>query len=121
IKFKQKYNHKKVGKTDCEVVIYESFPSIELFFFYYFENSTAEKTNSGLKKWLNHKCGYEPTTKFLISHSLHELLTCKGGNLGNAIKNSKLSLSSRIDGNLNCSYSEIGYLIESLGLKKINP
>lgn len=117
-RFKQKYNHKKVGKTDCEVIVYESFPSIEIFFFYYFENSTSEKSNSGLKKWLNHKCGYEPRAKFLISHSLHELFMCNGGELENAIKNSKLSLKSRIDGNLNCSYSEIGNLIESLGLKQ---
>ena len=36
-RLKQKYDGKIIRKTDCEVRFYESFPSIELFFYYYFE------------------------------------------------------------------------------------
>lgn len=114
---KQKYDRKIVPKTDCEVRFYESFPSVELFFYYYLENSTAQKTNDGLKSWLYHKCGYDTSEKWLKSHSLHNTLVKNGGCLKNAIANAKRSVKLRDIDNYNCSYTEIGDLIEYLGIK----
>lgn len=116
-KLKQKYDRKQVKKTDCEVRFYESFPSVEQFFYYYFENSTAEQTNNGLKSWLRHKCGYETSEKWLKAHSVHNTFIKHGGCLRNAIKNAKNSVRARVANNFNCSYTEIGELIEYLGVK----
>ena len=63
-KIKQKYDGKTVRGTDCIVRFYESLPSIEQFLYYYFEYSTSIKTNSGLKSWLHHKCGYDKHTGY---------------------------------------------------------
>lgn len=116
-KLKQKYDRKQVKKTDCEVRFYESFPSVEQFFYYYFENSTAEQTNNGLKSWLRHKCGYETSEKWLKAHSVHNTFIKYGGCLRNAIKNAKNSVRARVANNFNYSYTEIGELIEYLGVK----
>ena len=116
-RLKQIYGDKIVKKTECKVYFYESHPSIELFFYYYFENSTAEKTNNGLKSWLYHKCGYDTSEKWLKSHSLHNTLVKSGGCLKNAIANAKRSVKLRDIDNFNCSYTEIGDLIEYLGIK----
>lgn len=116
-KLKQKYDRKQVKKTDCEVRFYESFPSVEQFFYYYFENSTAEQTNNGLKSWLRHKCGYETSEKWLKAHSVHNTFIKHGGCLRNAIKNAKNSVRARVANNFNYSYTEIGELIEYLGVK----
>lgn len=116
-RLKQIYDDKIVKKTECKVHFYESHPSIELFFYYYFENSTAEKTNNGLKSWLYHKCGYGTPEKWLKSHSLHNTLVKNGGCLKNAIANAKRSVKLRDIDNYNCSYTEIGDLIEYLGIK----
>ncbi|MBP3670991.1 MAG: RloB domain-containing protein [Bacteroidaceae bacterium] len=116
-RLKQIYGDKIVKKTECKVHFYESHPSIELFFYYYFENSTAEKTNNGLKSWLYHKCGYDTSEKWLKSHSLHNTLVKNGGCLKNAIANGIRSVKLRDVDNYNCSYTEIGDLIEYLGIK----
>lgn len=113
LKLKQKYDGGYVKKTECKVYFYESLPSIELFFYYYFENSTAEKTNDGLKSWLKHKCGYETKPTF----SFHNTFTRNGGCIKNAISNSKNSVRLRLDKSYNCSYTEVSNLIEYLGLK----
>lgn len=116
-KLKQKYDGKIVPKTDCEVRFYESFPSVELFFYYYFENSTAQKTNDGLKSWLKHKCGYDTSEKYLSSHSLNSVFIRNGGCLKGAIKNAKDSVKHRPENSFDFSYTEIGDLIEYLGIK----
>jgi hypothetical protein len=113
LRLKQKYDKKQVGKTECKVYFYESYPSVELFFYYYFENSTAEKTNEGLKSWLKHKCGYETNSKYRF----HKTFLKYGGCLKNAITNAKKSVKVRDADNFNCSYTEIGELIEYLGIK----
>lgn len=113
---KQKYNRKTIRGSECEVIFYESLPSIEIFLYFYFENSTAEKTNESLKRWLKAKCGYEPTQKFLFKHSVQHVLCCAGGNINNAINNAYNSVRLR-DDSYNCSYSELGILIEYLGLR----
>lgn len=114
---KQKYNRKRVRKTDCEVCFYESYPSIELFLYYYFESSTAEKTNDGLKSWLKHRCGYDTSERYLATHSLHGTLVSNGGCLEDAVSHAKNSVRLRDGESYNCSYTEIGNLIESLGIK----
>ena len=116
-KLKQKYDRKRVRKTNCEVRFYESFPSIEQFFYFYFESSTAQQTNDGLKSWLKHKCGYDTSLKYLRPHSLNGVFTKNGGCLKNAIANAKKSVKLREDNNFNCSYTEVGNLIEYLGVK----
>lgn len=116
-KLKQKYDRKRVRKTDCEVRFYESFPSIEQFFYFYFESSTTQQTNDGLKSWLKHKCGYDTSLKYLRPHSLNGVFTKNGGCLRNAIANAKKSVKLREDNNFNCSYTEVGDLIEYLGIK----
>lgn len=117
LQLKQKYDGKIVRKTECEVRFYESFPSIETFFYYYFEGSTAEKTNDGLKGWLKDKCGYDVSEKFFNKHSLHGTFVRNGGCLKNAIANAKRSVKQREADNFNCSYTEVGELIEYLGVK----
>lgn len=114
-KLKQKYNEKIVRGTDCEVRFYESHPSIELFFTYYFGYSTAENTNDGLKSWLHNKFGYETSEKYLSKPSLHGRFVANGGCLKDAISNANKSVNAREDDNYNCSYTEIGKLIEYLG------
>ena len=115
-RLKAKYHKKRVGKTDCEVYFYESHPSIELFFYYYFEMSTAEERNDELKSWLKHKFGYEVSEKY-FKKSLHASLTNNGGCLKDAISHAKDSVRLRDRDNYNCSYTELGELIETLGLK----
>ena len=116
-KLKQKYDRKRVRKTNCEVRFYESFPSIEQFFYFYFESSTAQQTNEGLKSLLKHMCGYDTSLKYLRPHSLNGVFTKNGGCLRNAIANAKKSVKLREDNNFNCSYTEVGDLIEYLGIK----
>lgn len=122
IKLKEKYHNKTIsdGKNgvNCKVYFYESYPSTEVFFYYYFEYSTAEKTNEGLKKWLNNRCGYETTENYLRKHSLHKEFKKHGGCLKLAIANSNKSVKSREEGNYNFTYTEIGGLVEKLGIKQ---
>ena len=117
LQLKQKYHKKVVRKTDCEVFFYESLPSIERFFSYYFEYSTAEKGNEELKSWLKDKCKYGTHEHCLMKPSLHSRFVSYGGCLSNAIQNAKKSTAARTAGNYNCSYTEIGELIERLGIK----
>lgn len=116
-RLKAKYHAKRVGRTDCKVYFCESHPSIELFFYYYFEMSTAEKGNDELKSWLEHKFGYDVSEKYFIKNSLHGTMINKGGCLQDAISNAKNSMRLRDGDNYNCSYTELGDLIETLGLK----
>ena len=116
-RLKAKYHKKCVKGTDCEVYFWESNPSIELFFYYYFEMSTAEKSNGGLKRWLKHKFGYEVSEKYFTKNSLHGKMANDGGCLKDAISRAKNSVRLREGDNYNCSYTELGELIETLGLK----
>lgn len=119
---KEKYHNKIISRpkkgVKCEVCFYESHPSTEVFFYYYFEYSTAEKTNEGLKNWLNNKCGYEVKERFMEKHSLHGIFKKNGGCLKRAIENSLLSVTSREKSNYNFIYTEIGKLITELGIKE---
>ena len=62
---------------------------------------------------------YSPISdKFLGKHSLHGLFKKNGGCLKRAIENSKKSIASRYDSNYNFIYTEMGKLIEELGIKE---
>lgn len=114
---KAKFHKKRVKGTDCEVYFWESHPSIELFFYFYFEQSTAEKSNEKLKSWLRHKFSYDTSEKYFTKNSLHGTMIRNGGCLKDAIRNAKDSTRLRVDDNYNCSYTELGELLESLGIK----
>lgn len=116
-RLKLKYDRRLYPKTDCEIRFYESHPSIELFFNYYFEYSTSLQTNSGLKSWLYQKCGYEVSEKWFKAHSIHNTLIKNGGCLTRAIANAKSSVRHRPSGNYSYSYTEVGDLIDYLGIK----
>ena len=122
IKLKGKYHNKTIsdGKKgiNSKVFFYESYPCTEAFFYYYFEYSTAEKTNEGLKSWLNNRCGYETSERYLSTHSLHKEFKKYGGCLKKAIENSNKSVKYREEGNYSFTYTEIGKLITKLGIKE---
>lgn len=111
-RLKQKYDGKIVKKTECTVRFYESYPSIETFFYFYFDGSTSEKSNNELKSWLNHRCGYETKARY----AFHKAFVNNGGCLKSAIINAKNSVRLRADGSYNCKYSEMGDFIEHLGV-----
>ena len=112
-RLKQIYDGKIVKKTECFVRFYESYPSIETFFYFYFDSSTAEKSNNELKSWLNRRCCYETKAKY----AFHKAFVRNGGCLKNAISNAKNSVRLRLDGSYNCKYTELGAFIEHLGIK----
>ena len=122
LKLKGKYHNKTIldikKGINCKVFFYESYPSTETFFYYYFDYSTAEKSNEGLKSWLKQKCGYDTSEKYLRKHSLHKEFKKHGGCLKKAIENSNKSVKSREEENYNFTYTEIGKLITELGIKE---
>ena len=103
------------GKTYVKML--ESYPSSEMFFYYYFKYSTATFANSELKRLLNEKTGYDTSEKFLKANSLHSLFCCKEGDLKQAIENAGKSVSKRDMDNPHAGFSEIGELFDYLILK----
>ena len=120
LELKQKYHGKEHkyagGKTFVKML--ESYPSSEMFFYYYFKYSTASFGNNELKRLLNERTGYETTEKFLRVTSLHNLFCCKGGDLKLAIENVRRSVENRENGNPHTGFSEIGELFDYLVLKE---
>lgn len=119
-KLKNTYHNKEftnVLHENTRVVFIESYPSIETFFFYYGGYTTAAKTNEGLKKDLKRKYGYEVSSKYFNSHSLHEgVFSCEGSCLANAISNAKKSVKNRCKEDKHASYSEMYVLFDTLEL-----
>lgn len=116
-KFKNTYHNKKHNgqNTTYHVLFFESYPCTELFFRYYFDYTTAEQTNNGLKAWLKAKIGYEAKVNYLAHTHLHATLCQNNGNLENAIRASLQSLYDRESNNFACCYTEIGHMIRLLG------
>lgn len=114
--FKNKYHNKRNKKYDLEycVQFFESYPCTEIFFRYYFEFTTAEQTNEGVKKWLNTRFGYIVHEKYFAHTPLHATLCKNGGNLNNAITSSIHSIDIRIPQNTACCYTELGHMINLL-------
>ena len=116
LKLKRQFHRQKIKTRDgvSEVEMFESYPSIELFFLYYFGFSGAEYSNEKLKKLLKEKTGYRPEEKFFIKNSLHHLFESKGGSLSTAIEASEHSVKIHDLENPHTSYTEIGLLIKKL-------
>lgn len=110
VRLRQKYHNKK--KKEILIVFFESFPSTEVFFRYYFEYTTTVQTNEGLKHWLRDKVGYYVKEKYLAKNPLHDVFCRNKGCLENAIKNSIHSVESRESDNFTCCFTEIGRMIE---------
>ncbi len=115
LKLKSKY-HDKTKSGVC-VRMLESYPCTELFFLFYFRYTTAPQTNEGLKKSLEERFGYDVSEKYFIKHSLHNAMSCFGGDLKQAIANAKKSVNNRDASNIHCVYTEIGELFDELGVK----
>ena len=119
LELKKKYHakeHKHAGGKTL-VKMLESYPSSEMFFYYYFKYSTASFGNNELKRLLNERTGYETTEKFLRATSLHNLFCCKEGDLKRAIEHACKSVDNRENGNPHAGFSEIGELFDYLVLK----
>ena len=104
-------------KENSRIIFVESYPSIEIFFLYYGQYTTATKTNDGLKSELKEKYGYEVSAKYFNKHSLHEtVFSCNGGCLKSAINNSRKSTKNRYTDNIHAAYSEMYTLFDILEL-----
>lgn len=114
-KLKRQYHNKRCKCSDGSyacITMIESFPATEIFFLYYFGYTGAAYTNQQLKGMLNKKIGYLTEEKYLIKHSLHDLLIQSGGSIETAIAASLQSIS---EGQfINRSYTEIGIMIRDL-------
>ena len=109
---RRKYHNKE--KKGIYIRFFESNPSIEVFFRYYFEYIASTQTNEGLKRWLEDKVGYLVKEKYFVKNSLHDVFCRNGGSLDNAISNSIRSITSRDPDNYTCCYTEIGKMIQLL-------
>ena len=109
----------KVKKgINCEVKFFETERCTELFFLYYFRYTTKEYICSDdLVKELNKECGYLKEQKFFARHPLHQYFIKKGGSLDNAIANSEKSCKSIETTERDCTYSQLGNMIELLKKK----
>ena len=70
-----------------------------------------------LVKELNKECGYLKEQKFFARHPLHQYFIKKGGSLDNAIANSEKSCKSIETTERDCTYSQLGNMIELLKKK----
>lgn len=116
-RLKRQYHNKPCRCPDGSkaiVVMIESFPATEIFFWYYFGYTSASYSNQQLKNMLNKKFGYTTEEKYLIKHSLHDTLVEAGGSLKTAILASQQSISAIENPNSGQSYSEIGIMIQEL-------
>lgn len=116
-KIKDRYHNKKhtnTSKEECYVFMIESYPSTEIFFRYYFGYTSSHFTNDSLKEHLKTKIGYDTSESYFIKHSIHDTLTNNGGKLDSAISASKQSVKQRDPQNKQCTFTEMGILIEKL-------
>lgn len=120
MRLKQKYHNRMCKNGDggkSLVIMLESYPSTELFFMYYFQYTTAYYTNEGLKLKLRDMCGYDTADRYLYKNPLHDTFEEHGGSLMKAIENSLKSIKARDISNSHASYTEIGRLFDSLGIR----
>lgn len=116
-RLKRQYNGKLHNCPDGSralVKMVESFPATEIFFLYYFGYTGALYSNHQLKSLLNKRFGYLTEEKYLIKHSLHDLLTDAGGSLQTALSASMQSKPAAALNPPEQSYSEIGDMIQEL-------
>lgn len=119
LELKDKY-HKKTIKDnkkgiDCYIQFFETDRCTELFFLYYFLYTTKKFISyDALEKELRNFCYYEKRIKFFKSHPLHKYLVKNGGSLEDAIKNAEKSRLSKEEVGSDCSYSELGDMLNKL-------
>lgn len=116
-KLKRQYHNKQYKCTDGShtlIVMVESFPATEIFFWYYFGYTSAAFTNQQLKSLLNKRFGYLTEEKYLIKHSIHDTLVQSGGSLKTAILASEQSISDIVTSPGTQAYSEIGTMLRQL-------
>lgn len=119
VQLKRQYHnrsHKCPDGSMSQIIMIESYPATEIFFLYYFGYTSAHYTNQQLKQILNKKFGYLTEERYLIKHSLHDLLVECGGSLETAIKASEQSILN-INKDMNTPFSEIGIMIRDLLIK----
>ena len=121
-RLKKKYHNahivKKRSGIDCQIRFYETERCTELFFIYYFKYTTQKfQTSEDVEVLLNKICGYDKTLKFFRGHPLHQFFEKQGGNFVNAIANANRSLVDVRNGNRDYTYSEIGSMINDLGIE----
>lgn len=113
-KLKRQYHNKQLKCSDGSktfILMIESFPATEIFFWYYFGYTSAQFSNQQLKNLLNKKFGYVTEEKYLIRHSIHDTLIQSGGSLKTAVSASKKSMKITAEERFGHSYSEIGMMI----------
>ncbi len=120
-RLKSKYHGKKVTNEkkglNYEVRFFETDRCTELFFLYYFRYTGQIYVDSkAIEDELTKECGYEKTQRFFATHPLHQFFKQKGGDLNRAIDNSKLSFASMAKVDRDYAYSELGTMVELLGI-----
>lgn len=121
--FVKAYSGKKVKNPQTggttEIIIIENSPCLEIWFYYYFRLSTGlfssyEKLNPLKPELRKHLPEYEKKIDFFKKcGGLHQYISSKGGDLNNAIANSKISMQHHQQTS-NGAYSEMSILFDLL-------
>ena len=118
-RLKRKYakiiNKPKKG-IRCEVKFFETHRCTELFFLYYFRNTSRMYTSQkSLIKDLNKCVEYSKTTEFFTKcKGLHQYFEKNGGSLEKSIAYADRSMVEKQENNRDYTYSELGQLIVKL-------
>lgn len=127
-KLKNRYHNQvheiKNKGIKCNVVFIETERCTELWFLYHFTQTPITREFSSyseiVKELQKYRPSYEKTHKYFKGvANLHKELTDKrfpNGSLIRAVKNSKISIKSKIKEGRNHTYSEMSILIEALGI-----
>ena len=100
----------------CKVEFFETHRCTELFFLYYFRYTSRPYTDQeSLIEDLNKCVKYQKTIDFFIkSKGLHGYFERNGGSLISAIANADHSLEEKQVCDRECTYSELGRMMEVL-------
>ena len=118
-KLKAKYS-KPINKPKkgiyCEIEFFETHRCTELFFLYYFRYTSRPYENQeSLLKDFNKCVEYRKTIDFFIkSKGLHGYFERNGGSLDAATANASRSMEEKQKGDRECTYSELGRLMNVL-------
>ena len=114
-KYAKPINKPKKG-IYCNVEFFETHRCTELFFLYYFRNtSRSYEDQESLLKDLNKNVEYRKAIDFFIkSKGLHSYFERNGGSIYTAIANADRSMDEKLSGDREYTYSEIGKLIKKM-------
>lgn len=123
LKLKEKYHDKTISKPKQGIKPYVRFfeneRCLEIWFYFYFRNTSKEYLSSDelCKELEVYK--YEKTEAFFRScKGLHHFFECQGGSLELAIKNAEKSMKSKNRDERDYTYSEMADFFNSI--KRIN-